>query len=130
MISNLSPITPYLVMASATILSLWLFILVKADIRRSSRNRDKEHRQLLDALRKIQETIGEPRQSQPQPAAAPPALPVSGPAAAISKRAQVLRMSRRGDRPDQIAAALGMAPNEVALMVKVASLQQTSAASA
>ena len=37
----------------------------------------------------------------------------------LSKRSQALQMSRRGDTPQDIAAALSIPKNEVELMVKV-----------
>jgi hypothetical protein len=37
----------------------------------------------------------------------------------LNKRIQAVRMHRRGDRPDQIAAALSLPKNEVALLLKV-----------
>lgn len=129
---NFSQLSPYLLAATATLMSLWLFILVKVDIRRAARKRAEDRKDILEACRKIQETIDEMRRQPPPvplPAAQLEPLP-AGPASSMSRRAQVLRMARRGDRPDQIAAALGVPVNEVALVLKVASLQQASAASA
>ena len=37
----------------------------------------------------------------------------------LSKRSQVLRMGRRGDTPEQVAAALAVPLQEVDLLVKV-----------
>jgi hypothetical protein len=37
----------------------------------------------------------------------------------LNKRIQAVRMHRRGDRPEQIAAALSLPKNEVALLLKV-----------
>ena len=37
----------------------------------------------------------------------------------LNKRLQAARMSKRGERPEQIAAALGLPRNEVALLLKV-----------
>ncbi len=37
----------------------------------------------------------------------------------LTKRAQVLRMHRRGETPEAIASALGMAQSEVDLMLKI-----------
>lgn len=129
--TKLSLLSPYLFAAIATLMSLWLFILVKVDIRRAARKRAEDRKDILEACRKIQETIDEMRRqpAPPPPLPQPEPLP-AGPASAMSRRAQVLRMARRGDRPDQIAASLGMPINEVALVLKVASLQQANAASA
>lgn len=55
-------------------------------------------------------------QQQP-PLMVVPALPKSG--FNLSKRSQALRMHRRGDPPDQIAAALDVPQQEVDLLLKV-----------
>jgi hypothetical protein len=51
------------------------------------------------------------------PAAATPPGPRAG--LNISKRSQVLRMHRKGDQPDRIAAALEIPLHEVDLLIKV-----------
>ena len=51
------------------------------------------------------------------PAVASYALPRPG--LNLSKRSQALRMHRKGDRTDQIAAALGVPLQEVDLLIKV-----------
>lgn len=50
------------------------------------------------------------------------ALPAAGPPRPgmnVSRRIQVLRLFRQGERPEQIAAALGVPLNEVELLLKV-----------
>jgi hypothetical protein len=52
----------------------------------------------------------------------PPEAPVPGlpgPGLNLSKRSQALRMSRRGDTPEQVAAALAVPLQEVDLLLKV-----------
>jgi DNA-binding NarL/FixJ family response regulator len=43
-----------------------------------------------------------------------------------SRRSQVLRMHRRGERPEQIAAALGLPQNEVDLLLKLQRASQSA----
>jgi hypothetical protein len=43
----------------------------------------------------------------------------------FSRRTRVLRMHRRGDRPDQIAAALNVPVNEVKLLLKLQHLSDS-----
>jgi len=53
---------------------------------------------------------------QPQPTAAPP-MPRAG--LNLCKRSQALRMHRKGDPPERIAAALEVPQQEVDLLIKV-----------
>ena len=57
---------------------------------------------------------------RPSPPHAGPALWIdAGSRLNITKRSQALRMSRSGDSPERIAAALGIPRNEVQLLLKV-----------
>ena len=47
----------------------------------------------------------------------PPSVPKSG--LNLSRRTQVIRMARRGDRPDNIAASLSVPKREVELLLRV-----------
>ena len=44
----------------------------------------------------------------------------------LTRRSQVLRMARRGDNPEQIAAELGLPENEVQLLLKVQKILNTA----
>jgi DNA-binding NarL/FixJ family response regulator len=69
-------------------------------------------RQALEVLAaQVQEVRQEP------PAAVTPNIPKPG--LNLSKRSQALRMHRRGDSADQIAAALEIPHQEVELLIKV-----------
>lgn len=48
-----------------------------------------------------------------------PQLSAPKPSMNLARRSQALRMYRRGDRPEQIAAALGIPQGEVDLLVKL-----------
>jgi len=52
-------------------------------------------------------------------AAQPTPMTAAGPALNLNKRGQVLRMRRRGENPETIAAALSIPRNEVDLLLKV-----------
>lgn len=65
--------------------------------------------QVTEALERIQSQ--EPRAERPSPA--------PGQALNLNKRGQVLRMRRRGEKPETIAGALGIPRNEVDLLLKV-----------
>ena len=55
----------------------------------------------------------------------PPAAPRSG--FNLSKRSQALRMSRHGERPENIAAALSVPRKEIELLLKVQKIVLASA---
>ena len=55
----------------------------------------------------------------------PPTPPKSG--LNLNRRSQVLRMSRQGERPSKIAAALSLPQKEVELLVKVQKIVLSSA---
>jgi hypothetical protein len=72
----------------------------------------------VEALRKdVEACAGQLQEVRMEPPAAIPGLP--GPGLNLSKRSQVLRMSRRGDTPEQVAAALAVPLQEVDLLLKV-----------
>ncbi len=109
-------------------LCTYLFVTLKQEMNRSR----KESRELEEALRQntasireemasIQETLKQlDRRTGELPQLASPM-----PGMNTTRRTQALRLHRRGDRPEQIAAALGIARGEVDLLLKV---QQTSGA--
>ena len=59
--------------------------------------------------------IHEIRQEPPKA----PYLPGAGPALNLSKRSQAIRMQRRGDSAEQIAATLGVPLQEIELLLRV-----------
>jgi DNA-binding NarL/FixJ family response regulator len=80
------------------------------------------------------------RRSAPPPASAPPerfttAVVAAGPEVPpaglpgpmnLSRRAQILRLERKGQTPPQIAAALGVTQAEVELAIKISRLSQAA----
>jgi len=67
-----------------------------------------EVRELREKLKELEESLA--------------AVPVSAVPQAgmnLSRRAQILRMHKRGERPEQIAAALNLPPSEVELLLKL-----------
>jgi len=88
-------------LAGGLSLALYLFCTVKRELRRSER-RMEEFRTRLE----------EP----PVPSRMPPA------GIDLSRRAQALRMRRRGEAPASVASALGLPGNQVELLWKVEDL--------
>jgi hypothetical protein len=84
-------------------------------VRDDSETRAESLRERLDAL------TGQLLELERQPAVAlTPGIPKPG--MNVVKRSQALRMHRRGDRPEQIAAALELPRQEVDLLLKVHSI--------
>lgn len=101
---------------------VWLFALVKADLRAANsrwRQRQREAEAALSAvlisLSNLDKRIEENERQSGLLAPPPPVLSGFN----LSKRSQAIRMSRRGETPPQIAAALRLPQGEVDLLLKV-----------
>jgi hypothetical protein len=92
-------LAPYAFVALSLVLSIGLFASLKVEIRR---------------LRNMVETMEQQPSEETRPA-----QPQSRPALNLSRRGQVLRLARRGERAEQISAAVGIPSNEVQLMLKL-----------
>lgn len=107
----------YGVLALAGTCLLYTFVLhmgVRAMLRRAG-----EDRQFLkNRLAELAESI-ERLRAEHEEAARPSPVPTSGQPLNLNKRGQVLRMRRRGENPETIAAALSIPRNEVDLLLKV-----------
>ena len=101
---------------------VWLFVLMKAELRsgdRRSRRRAEAIEAGLNAVRvslanlsrRLEETEKQTGLLVPPP---PTRYGFN-----LSKRSQAIRMSRRGETPSQIAAALELPQGEVDLLLKV-----------
>ena len=118
----LNPAAAYGVVAIGMVMCLVLFVSLKGDLRACERRSKKKLAamerdwdakiQLLDErweeLSKISGLL------------VPPTPPRSG--LNLTKRSQALQMFRRGETPQDIAAALSIPSNEVELLVKVQAL--------
>lgn len=117
----LHALLPLALAAVGLLLSLLLFLSLKRDLVSVRKLWAGERQSLLTAHEQLREEIHQLRQRVQegmQPAEVTPAPQlVSG--MNLSRRAQVLRMARRGERPEQIAAALGIPLREVELLLKI-----------
>ena len=118
----LGPVAYYALLAAGLALCLYLFVSAKRDLRAAERRIGKQQAETEERIRKAQQEIAELRgalQEAEERAGmlVPPQAPRSG--LNLSRRSQVLRMHRRGDRPEYIAATLGVPLGEVELLVKV-----------
>jgi hypothetical protein len=95
---------------------LYLFASAKRDLWAAEKRTARRIEGLEAEIQALREKVEEP------PAPAPPARAGFN----LTTRSQALRLSRRGDRPDQIAAALGIPEREVELLLKVDRAVETS----
>ena len=104
-----------------------LHLKMRALMRRGRDERETFERHLTEVRE-----AAERWRTEREETARPVAVPASGQPLNLNKRGQVLRMRRRGENPETIAAALSIPQNEVDLLLKVhqMSLNQVEKASA
>lgn len=128
----LSPVTFYSGASVCLVTSLALFVSIKIEMARarSAAEVSEVVNQADDQIvRGLKAEIERLRQSVDRLEAAPPVQP-AGSGINLTKRAQVLRMHRRGEPVSSIAAALETPSNEIALMLKVHAMTNQEATKA
>ena len=103
-------------------LCLFLFIAAKREIRRLQvKNREQKIllQEAYDRLELGMEQLSKKVDEMEERAGGLVAPSPAKSGMNLNKRVQAARMFRRGERPDQIAAALSLPQNEVALLLKV-----------
>jgi Flp pilus assembly protein TadB len=113
------PLALIALLAASMVACAVLFFTLKKEIAEGEARHRAECHALETALSEVRTSLDELRQAveDPERRAAVAARPLAG--MNLHKRGQVLRLHRRGERPEQIAAALGLPLNEVDLLVKV-----------
>ena len=101
---------------------VWLFVLMKAELLSGDRRSRRRAEALEGALHAVRVSLANlskrMEETEKQTGLlAPPPPTRSG--FNLSKRSQAIRMSRRGETPSQIAAALELPQGEVDLLLKV-----------
>ena len=118
----LNPAAAYGVVAIGMVMCLVLFVSLKGDLRACERRSKKKLAAMerdWDAKIQLLDERWE-ELSQISGLLVPPTPPRSG--LNLTKRSQALQMFRRGETPQDIAAALSIPRNEVELLVKVQAL--------
>jgi DNA-binding NarL/FixJ family response regulator len=111
-----------ILVAAGLIVCLVLFVLVKIEVQALARRAESRFKALEAGLSRLQEAVEELRiglkeADERTGVLAPPSPPRSG--LNLTTRAQALRMLRRGETPERIAAALHVPEQEVRLLIKV-----------
>jgi len=114
----LSPTTHYAALAIGLGACLALFIAGKLELQVFRRAAGESHKSMHVNVCGLSEEIQHIRDTVRKLEAAPPIVPV-GPGLNLSRRAQALKMHRRGETVNSIAPALGAPRNEIELLLKV-----------
>lgn len=111
--------------AAGLLLCLLLFLFAKLELARLARRLQTEARETRASIETLRRALAELqldlREVEERTGVlAPPAPPRSG--LNLTTRAHALRMLRRGETPERIAAALHVPEHEIRLLVKVQEL--------
>jgi len=114
--------------AAGLLLCLLLFLFAKVEIVRLARRSESDRQQVQARLEELCKTVEEMRLAlrdveERTGVLVPPTPPRSG--LNLTTRAQALRMFRRGETAERIAAALHVPENEIRLLIKVHELSAT-----
>jgi hypothetical protein len=109
----LSPLALYTVVALALAGCASLFIVTKMELSQLRRAADQSRMDLAKKIEEVEAAMAD------IPAAAPAPMLNVRPSINLTKRAQALRMRRRGESLESITAALSVPRNEIELLLKV-----------
>jgi len=123
MLANyLIPLAPFLLIGIQSVLCLFFFLCAEHEIRVMNlrwKRRQTAHESATEDLRSRVTELGTRIQDAEQRSGVlvPPTPPRSS--LNLNKRTQVIRMSRRGEQAEKIAASLNLPQREVELLLKV-----------
>jgi hypothetical protein len=128
---SLLSLGPYALQAVGSIATLFIFLTLKQEIRRLKLRLDRQQTDEITAARdlklRLEEITLRLRDSEDRAGVlVAPHPPPSG--LNLTKRSQVIRMSRRGERAENIAASLSLPRGEVDLLLKINALVVNSSA--
>jgi hypothetical protein len=128
---SLLSLGPYALQAAGSIATLFIFMTLKQEIRllklRLDRQQTDQATAASDLKLKLEEITLRLRDSEERAGVlVAPHPPRSG--LNLTKRSQVIRMSRRGERAENIAASLSLPRGEVDLLLKINALVVNSSA--
>ncbi len=117
----LNPLAQYGMLAAGLIACLALFLAVKLEISTESQRTQESRDTLAAQVQEMESALGHIRQSVTDVEERPGAV---GPGLNLTRRAQALRMHRRGESVQTIAAALSAPRNEIELLLKLQTMLQ------
>lgn len=116
----LNPLVSYALIAVALAACIGIFISYKSELyrlRRAAAATQNDMKQQIEHMQSTVAQIGQQRQEAREPAVVSRAA--LRPSLNLTRRTQALRMRRRGESVESIAAALATPRNEIELMLKV-----------
>lgn len=122
LVRYLIPLAPFLLIAVISVLVLFYFVYVQHEMRVMGQRIKRTHLVHESAVAELNAKLADLsarilEAEERTGVLVPPAPPKSG--FNLNKRSQALRMSRRGEQADRIAAALSLPRREVELLLKV-----------
>jgi hypothetical protein len=116
------PIAPFALITACMVLFVYVFILLKQEIRRIQSRLTKQREEILGLRQEVEVHVAQLKDGirasdQRVGVLVAPEPPSSG--LNLSKRSQALRLSRSGEDSAGIAARLNLPRNEVDLLLKV-----------
>jgi len=118
----LSPLTSYALVAVALAACIACFISTKSEVHRLRRAATASQDELKQKIEQMESAVSSIGRHQPEPQVIEvPVRPAAAvrPSLNLTRRTQALRMRRRGESIESIAAALSTPRNEIELLVKV-----------
>lgn len=118
----LEPFFYYLLLAAGMGLCLYLFVVTKKQLYSATSSAQRQAVKLKAALADLEKRLAEVDADLKETRQGMSLMVAPKPTPSglnLNRRSQAFRMARRGDRPDQIAAALQIPHSEVVLLMKV-----------
>jgi transcriptional regulator len=116
----LSPITCYAAIALALAACVAVFVSTKTEVWRLRQSASASEQALRQKIEQMEAAVSHmERQRQEAPVETPVRTPTLRPSLNLTRRTQALRMRRRGESVESIAAALSTPRNEIELLLKV-----------
>jgi len=116
------PLSYYLLLAGGLSACLYLFLVLKREVRKLETRWSQRYQRLEGTIRSMRTELDEVknrlREAEERAGMLVPPAPLRS-GLNLSKRTQALRMAARGESPEHIAAALSLPDSEVQLLLKV-----------
>ena len=115
----LNPLTLYIVVAVGLLVCIAVFVSTQSEVCRLRRAAEESRQAMASQLEQIERMVAEIGEQKAEAAATAPPVPLLRPSLNLTRRTQALRMRRRGESAESIAAALCTPRNEIELLFKV-----------